>query len=254
MISTSTHGAVRTIVLDRPDRHNALTFAGLAALAEAIHDAEADDAIKVIVLRGAGASFCAGDDLDEIAAAYRHPVAGRPRQPRVSQRERLAIERRFAAVVDAVQTSSTPIIARVHGHCVGMGLYLVECADLALCADGTQFAHTEQRLGNAGNTPNLPGLIVAAGPKRARELLLLCETFDGPTAEQLGIVNRSVPEEQLDALVEQWVARICRHDRDALATGKAAHNMALAVLGIADYTRFASVAHALATNLKRDPT
>lgn len=246
-------GPVLHLVLNRPEKGNALPFAALDRLVELIHRAEDDDEVKVIILRGNGRSFCVGDDFEDIAIHYGH-VGAEPgkRPPRLSQRARLAVDRRLGRAVEAFQTSAKPVIAQVHGHCVGIGMFLVEVSDLAICADTTRFSHAEQRLGLAGNTFNLAHLIVMYGPKKAREILLFGDQFDGPTAEQIGLVNRSVPEDQLDATVAEWAEKVCRNAKDALVMGKAAHNMALAQLGISGYIHAGMVGHALGTNVKFD--
>ena len=159
---------------------------------------------------------------------------------------------RLGRAVAGFQNSAKPVIAQVHGHCVGIGMYLVEVADLALCADSTRFSHAEQRLGLAGNTFHLPTLIVAYGPKKAREILLFGDQFDGPTAQDMGLVNRSVPDDQLEVTVDAWVEKVARNAKDALVMGKAAHNMALASLGMNSYIHAGMVGHALGTNIKFD--
>jgi enoyl-CoA hydratase len=195
-----------------------------------------------------------GDDFDDIAEAYGHAGAEPgQRPPRLSQRARLAIDRRLGGAVWAFQNSAKPVIAQIHGNCVGIGIYMVEVCDLALCADTTRFSHAEQRLGLAGNTFNLAHLIVMYGPKKARELLLFGDAFDGPEAEAIGLVNRSVPAEELEATVEAWVEKVGRNAKDALVMGKAAHNAALASLGMSGYVHAGMVAHALATNVKFEP-
>ncbi|MEZ5232414.1 MAG: enoyl-CoA hydratase/isomerase family protein [Acidimicrobiales bacterium] len=253
MIVLEKVGSTAHLILNRPEKGNALPFAALAHLVDLLHDCEDDDEVKVIVLRGRGRSFCVGDDYDDITAAYGHATKPGEKPARASQRRRLAIDRILGRAVYAFQHSAKPVIAQVHGHCVGIGMFLVEVADLALCAHDTRFSHTEQRLGLAGNTFNLAHLIVLYGPKKARELLLLGEQFDGPRAEALGLVNRSVSLEELDATVADWVERISRNAKDALVMGKAAHNMALAQLGIGGYVHAGMAAHALATNIKYDP-
>lgn len=246
-------GSTARLVLNRPEKGNAMPLAGLDLLVDLLHEAEDDDDIKVIVLKGRGASFCVGDDFDDIARAYGHAAAepGKP-PPRASQRTRLAIDRRLGGAVYAVQHSAKPVIAQVHGHCVGIGMFLVEVADLAVCADTTRFSHSEQRLGLAGNTFNLATLIVAYGPKKARELLLFGDQFDGPEAVRVGLVNRSVPEDQLEATVDTFVEKVARNSKDALVMGKAANNMALAQLGMSGYIHAGMVGHALGTNVKFD--
>jgi len=246
-------GPVARLILNRPEKGNALPFSGLDRLVGLLHQAEDDDDVKVIILKGRGPSFCVGDDFEDIAVAYGHVGAAPGRRPpRLSQRERLAIDRRLGRAVYDFQNSAKPVIAQVHGHCVGIGMYLVEVADLALCAHSTGFSHAEQRLGLAGNTFNLATLIVAYGPKKARELLLFGDRFDGPTAETIGLVNRSVPDDELESTVEAWAAKVARNAKDALVTGKAAHAMALASLGMSGYIHAGMVGHALGTNIKFD--
>src|SRR5258708_29680893 len=126
-------------------------------------------------------------------------------------------------------------------------MYLVELVDLAIAADSAKFSHAEQRLGLAGNTWQLNAQILMYGPKKARELLLLAEEVDGRAAAQLGLVNRSVPEDELEATVESWAQPIAKHPNDALVIAKAVHQMALDSLGYPPHFRPAYVAHSLIT-------
>ena len=247
-------GPVARLVLNRPDKHNALSFAGLDQLVEALHEAEDDDAIKVIILKGRGPSFCAGHDYDDAVQAYglvREQSEGKPKRP--SQRVRLQRDRKLATNYMAFQYSIKPVIAQVQGHCIGAGMYLVELVDLAIAADSAKFSHAEQRLGLAGNTWQLNAQILMYGPKKARELLLLAEEFDGRAAASFGLVNRSVPEDELEATVESWAQRIAKHPKDALVMGKAVHQMALDSLGYSQQFWRGYVGHSLSTNIKFDP-
>jgi enoyl-CoA hydratase len=247
-------GPVASLVLNRPGKHNALRFTDLDRLVALLHEAEDDDEVKVIVLRGEGPSFCSGHDYDDAARAYGlepGPSGTRPRRP--SQRSRLAIDRRLGMNYMAFQYSLKPVIAQVHGVCTGAGLYLVELVDLAIAADTARFSHAEQRLGLAGNTWQLNTEILLYGPKRARELMLLGEEFDGQQAASWGLVNRSVPEDQLGAAVDDWARRIARHPRDALVTAKAVHQMALDSLGGTQQFWRGTVGHTLGTNLRFEP-
>jgi enoyl-CoA hydratase len=150
----------------------------------------------------------------------------------------------------AFQYSLKPVIAQVQGWCTGAGLYLVELVDLAIAADDARFSHSEQRLGLAGNTWHLNTQIMTYGPKKARELLLLGDNFDGRDAERLGLVNQSVPQEQLETTVEDWARRVAQHPRDALVTGKAMFQMALDSLGGSQQFYRGYVGHTLGTNLR----
>lgn len=250
-IEVEKDGPVARLIVNRPDKHNALRFADLDDLVAALHDAEEDDAIKVVILKGRGPSFCAGHDYDDALKSYGlevGPDGKRGRKP--SQRSRLLRDRRLGANYMAFQNSLKPVIAQVHGHCTGAGIYLVELVDLAIAADTAQFSHAEQRLGLAGNTWHLNAQILLYGAKKARELFLLGDSFDGQEAERLGLVNRAVPADELEATVEEWARRIARHPRDALVTGKAMHQMALDSLGGSQQFFRGYVGHTLGTNLR----
>src|SRR3954453_23370265 len=145
----------------------------------------------------------------------------------------------------AFHYSLKPVIAQVQGVCTGAGLYLVELVDLAIAADTARFSHAEQRLGLAGNTWHLNPEIFTYGPKRARELLLLGDTFGGQQAAEWGLVNRSVPEGELASVVEDWATRIAAHPRAARVTGKAVWQMALDSLGGSQQCARGYVGHTL---------
>src|SRR5258707_7640755 len=176
-------GHVARLILNRPAKHNALKFDDLDTLVEALHEAEADDDIKVIILKGRGQSFCSGHDYNDAVRSYGLEVTEpgvKPRRP--SQRSRLLRDRKLGENYMAFQYSLKPVIAQVQGWCTGAGLYLVELVDLAISAETARFSHAEQRLGLAGNTWQLNTEILLYGPKRARELMLLGEEFDGRQA------------------------------------------------------------------------
>lgn len=225
-------GPIARLILNRPEKHNALKFDDLDTLVEALHDAEADDDIKVVILKGRGQSFCSGHDYNDAVRSYGLETSEsgeKPRRP--SQRSRLLRDRKLGDNYMAFQYSLKPVIAQVQGWCTGAGLYLVELVDLAIAADDARFSHSEQRLGLAGNTWHLNTQIMTYGSKKARELLLLGDNFDGRDAERLGLVNQSVPQDRLEATVEDWARRIAQHPRDAIVTGKAMFQMALDSLG-----------------------
>jgi enoyl-CoA hydratase len=247
-------GPVGRLVMNRPEKHNALRFADLDVLVAGLHELEDDDDIKVVVLKGNGPSFCSGHDYNDAARSYGlEPGADGAPPRRPSQRARLARDRKLGENYKAFHYAMKPVIAQVQGVCTGAGLYLVELVDLAIAADTARFSHAEQRLGLAGNTWHLNTQILKYGPKRARELLLLGDEFDGPSAERFGLVNRSVPEADLDATVQQWATRIARHARDALVTGRAMWQLAMDSLGGSEQFARGYVGHTLGTNLRFEP-
>jgi enoyl-CoA hydratase len=244
-------GPVGRLVMNRPEKHNALRFSDLDDLVEGLHDLEDDDDIKVVVLKGNGRSFCAGHDYNDAARSYGlEPGADGAKPRRPSQRSRLARDRKLGENYKAFHYALKPVIAQVQGVCTGAGLYLVELVDLAIAADTARFSHAEQRLGLAGNTWHLNSQILMYGQKRTRELLLLGDEFDSAAAAEFGLVNRSVPEERLESVVEEWAGRIAQHPRDALVTGRAMWQLALDSLGGSDQFARGYVGHTLGTNLR----
>jgi len=247
-------GPIARLILNRPEKHNALRFDDLDDLVEALHAVEDDDNIKVIILKGRGPSFCAGHDYNDALRLYGLDPGedgAPPRRPSI--RTRLLRDRKLGMNYMSFQNSLKPIIAQVHGHCTGVGLYMVELVDLAIAAADTRFSHAEQRLGLAGNTWHMNSQILMYGAKKARELMLLGDEFDGQTAERLGLINQAVPAHTLEQAVEDWARRICRHPRDALVTGKAMHQMAMESLGAAEQFARGYVGHTLGTNLRLEP-
>jgi enoyl-CoA hydratase len=244
-------GPVAHLILNRPEKHNALRFDDLDDLVGLLHAAEEDDDVRVIVLQGRGQSFCSGHDYNDAVAAYGlEPGADGAKPRRPSQRSRLLQDRRLGANYMAFQYSLKPIIAMVQGVCTGAGLYLVELVDLAIAAQDARFSHAEQRLGLAGNTWQLNTQILKYGPKKARELLLLGDEFDGTEAERIGLVNRAVPAAELETAVTEWAVRIAQHPRDALVTGKAMWQLALDSLGGSQQFARGYVGHTLGTNIR----
>ncbi|MFC9760210.1 enoyl-CoA hydratase/isomerase family protein [Rhodococcus jostii] len=244
-------GPVAKLVMNRPEKHNALRFADLDLLVEKLHELEDDDDVKVIILKGNGRSFCSGHDYNDAAKSYGlEPGSDGTKPRRPSQRSRLSRDRKLGENYKAFHFSLKPVIAQVQGVCTGAGMYLVELVDLAIAADTARFSHAEQRLGLAGNTWHLNTQILEYGPKRAREILLLGDEFDGRDAERFGAVNRSVPEADLEGTVQEWAERIAQHPRDALVTGRAMWQQAMESLGGSEQFARGYVGHTLGTNLR----
>jgi enoyl-CoA hydratase len=243
-------GHVGRLIFNRPEKSNAMTFNDATVLRERLHELEEDDDIKVIVLKGRGRSFCAGHDFDDIVKSYgldRKDKNGK--YIKMTQRARLQIDRKLSEDYMAFQYSQKPVIAQVHGACVGFGMYLAEIVDLVICAENARFSHAEQRLGFAGNTWILNTQILLYGPKKVREMLLFGSEFDGKEAERLGLANLAVPEDELEATVQDWAERIARNPRDALITGKAMHQMALDSFGATQQFIRGYMGHTLGTGL-----
>jgi len=236
------------ITFNRPDKRNALTYAAFDRLMDCLGQAEADDDIRVIILRGEGGHFCAGHDLAEIGSEYGFDPSGKGRKP--SQRARLNFDRRHLAQFRDLLYCSKPTLALVRGICIGAGLHIVEACDLAIASEAARIGHPEQKAGLAGAAYMTAWNILAAGPKKARELLLIADMLEPLHAMQMGLVNKVVPDGELEAAGEEWAERIVRLPRDAIALGKAATHLALDSLGMTSQFAHGYVMHALSTNIR----
>ena len=185
------HDGVATLTLNRPARHNAVTPALFRRLAAHLDDIAADgDGIDLVVLRGAGRSFCAGHDLMEIGGADMGWL----------RYEAMTLER-FARMPQMV-------VAAVHGHCLTGGLELALAADMIVCTETAVFRDTHALhdfVPAWGLTQRLPRRV---GTARALELMSTCRPVDGREAERIGLANLCVPDEGLDAALERWAAGI----------------------------------------------
>lgn len=198
-------GALLRLTLNRPGSLNALDKALYHALADALAAAEADDEIAVVLIDGAGESFCAGNDLHDFLDAG-------------DRDEALAAPRRL---LEALASFSKPLVARVQGHAVGIGTTLLLHCDLVLCRDDARFALPFTRLGlvpEGGSSLLLPGLV---GHPRAFEWLVMGEPCDAEEARRLGLVNAVLPGEALDAAVERYLTRLLALPQAAVCQSKA---------------------------------
>jgi enoyl-CoA hydratase len=239
------------ITFNRPDKRNALTYATFDLMMAHLADAEADDDVRVVIFQGSGEHFCAGHDLAEIGTEYGFDPSGKGRRP--SQRARLDFDRRHLNQFRDLFYCSKPTLALVRGYCVGAGLHIVEACDLAIASSAAKIGHPEQKAGLAGAAYMTAWNILAAGPKKARELLLIADLLTPEHAVQMGLVNKVVADAELETAGEEWAERIVRLPRDAIALGKAAVNLALDSLGMTSQFAQGYVMHALSTNIRYEP-
>jgi methylglutaconyl-CoA hydratase len=198
-LSVRLAGAVATVGLDRPERHNALDEQLIGELHEEIARLTQDTAVRVIVIAAQGKSFCAGADL-----------AWMKRAALLDDQSNYADARQLAALLFAIATCSKPVVARVQGSAYGGGVGLICACDIAIGTDDAQFALTEVRLGLAAATIS-PYVLGAIGARQARRLTLTGERFDAAQAKAFGLLHEVVAPEALDT----EVARVA----DALLAG-----------------------------------
>ncbi|WP_329411092.1 enoyl-CoA hydratase-related protein [Streptomyces sp. NBC_00704] len=208
---------VTRLTLDRPEALNALTPDGRDRLIVLLGEASADPDVRAVILTGAGRGFCAGADLRG-GGARGERIAGD-----VARTLRLGAQRLVAAVLDCEK----PVIAAVNGTAAGLGAHLALACDLVLAAESARFIEVFVRRGlvpDGGGAYLLPRLV---GPQRAKELMFFGDALTAPDAERLGLVNRVVPDADLDRTAHDWAARLAAGPTRALALTKQLVNASL---------------------------
>jgi enoyl-CoA hydratase len=205
------------LIMDRPAKLNALNGALVYALLEALDAAEADPEVRVIVLAGAGRAFCAGYDLTEEAEGE----VGGP----VVWRELLAAD---VAMTLRFLDSPKPVIAQIHGYALAGGLELAMACDLVVAAEGTMLGEPEIRYGSAPVTLLMPYLV---GQKATRELLLTGDLVDAEEGRRIGLVNRVVAPDRLEAEVDALADRLARTPPEVMGPTKRMLNRAMDAAG-----------------------
>jgi 2-(1,2-epoxy-1,2-dihydrophenyl)acetyl-CoA isomerase len=198
---------VVTLTINRPQRKNGLNKAvvdeSIAALEQIWNDAES----RVLVLTGAGGAFCSGMDLAE-------PIVP----------DELTFMRRAGHLCSLIHDLPMPVISKVRGGAVGFGANLALCADLVVAGESAVFGEifAERGLGiDGGGSWALPRLI---GMGRAKEVMFLAARLSGKEADEMGLVNRCVPDDQLDDFVAAWAGRLADGPKRALSVIKAQLN------------------------------
>jgi len=188
--------AVRHVVLNRPEKRNALSAAVIQALGEALHGAAADESVRVVVLRGEGAMFSSGMDVADLGALAADPLGLRE--------QRAAI----LAIWSLCEDMAKPTIAQIHGACLGGAAELALACDMRVMAADAMIGLVETRVGlvpDVGGCSRLPALV---GLGRAKELIMASKVIDGTEAERIGLVNRVAPADALDAATAQLATEL----------------------------------------------
>ncbi|MEY3005486.1 MAG: hypothetical protein RLZZ491_2662 [Pseudomonadota bacterium] len=199
---------VAWVRLNRPDRHNAMDAAMIGELTEAADRLGRDPAVRVVVLTGAGRSFCAGGDLAWMQA-----------QMRADAQARAQGAQSLADMLGALDRMPKPLIARVQGPAFGGGLGLISVCDVAIGVEGARFGLTEVRLGLIPATIG-PYLVARMGAAQARRVFFSGRVFDAAEAVALGLLARAVPDAMLDTAVEAEIAPYLAAAPGAVAAGK----------------------------------
>jgi enoyl-CoA hydratase/carnithine racemase len=213
------------LTLNRAAARNALSLGLMEALVAELDAIASDTAVKVIVIGGAGPAFCAGHDLRELRS--------QPQRPFYEATFQLC-----SKLMTRIVRLPKPVIARVHGVATAAGCQLVATCDLAVAADTARFATPGVNIGLFCSTP-MVALSRAVGRKAAMEMLMTGDLISAPRAQELGLVNRVVPDTQLDQTVAALAAQIVAKSPLTLAIGKEAFYRQ-AEMGLDDAYAYAS--------------
>jgi enoyl-CoA hydratase len=211
------------VTLNRPEKRNALSGKLLRELAEALLEADEHNAVHCVVLRGAGPHFCAGADLSEYSSGRGEAYRGRQEIDddvwRLEQGQRLRM---------TLFDMHKPVIAQVHGTCIGIGTDLAWLCDMVIVADDARIGFPPTR--DLGTPPGSMWLY-HCGPQWAKRLLLTGDSLSGKDAAEVGLALKSYPADQLGAEVMRLADRMGLVDPHLLSANKRIVNLGLELMG-----------------------
>jgi enoyl-CoA hydratase/carnithine racemase len=211
-LRASVAGGVGTIVFDNPEKHNALTAGMFAAVSRVCETFAADPEVRVVVLRGAGErAFVSGADIGQLDRGdLRHPAASEPggAEPAAVDGEATGRDDAARAGLGGLFDLDKPVVALIHGYCIGGGVMVALAADVRICADDAQFAIPAAKLGVGYPHEATARLVALVGPGQASEILFGAGRFDAVEAARIGLVNRVVPKAGLDDVVGAFAAEV----------------------------------------------
>jgi enoyl-CoA hydratase/carnithine racemase len=234
---------IALITLNRPDRGNAMLAPhSFLELGRKVARAEDDDAIKVIVLTGAGRSFCVGVDLrlTPVESAGLRPGQRLPQSRRMRQESF-----RGADLLNCDKT----VIAAVNGPCVAAGFHYMISSDIVIASTAARFGEPGSRIGFAGFSPGLPLMALKLGVNRARSLLLTGRLVSAEEFREWGVVDSVVPPEELMDEALRYARMVAWHSTDNLMLGRRGMQLFWDLMGVPAYERWTGVAHPLFTNM-----
>jgi enoyl-CoA hydratase/carnithine racemase len=208
IVTTEDRGHLRHVVLNRPEKRNAMNQELLRALATALREAETDDSVHCVVLRGEGNVFSAGVDLGELMAFAGDPAVLRP------------FRNVFLQCANLCEEMPKPVICQIHRTCVGGALEVALGCDLRIASDDSQLGLPEVKFGiipDVGGSSRLPAVV---GLGRAKELIMTGRTIDAAEAERIGLVNRVVAADDLEQATQSLTDELLANSHWAVGRAK----------------------------------
>lgn len=213
-------GPVGRVILNRPQKLNALTVGMMKSISETFAAWEYRDDIKVVILKGNGPAFCSGMDLEEVAEQH-HGVSAHADR-RETNRLGFWFQRNLWEF-------SKPIILQLQGYCYAGACYFLSYSDLVVATEDTMIGAPENR--SFGLEPSLGMWPLTIGMRWTKALVLTGDAIDGKTAERIGMITKAVPADELDEYTEWLAAKLCRSEGKLLSMHKQTLNMVFDILG-----------------------
>jgi enoyl-CoA hydratase/carnithine racemase len=208
IVTSEDRGAVRHIVLNRPEKRNAMNQELLRALSSALGEAAAEESVHCVVLRGEGRVFSAGVDLTELAESAGQSGHLRP------------FRKVFLDCANICEEMAKPVVCQIHHTCVGGALEVALGCDLRIASDDSKFGLPEVKFGiipDVGGSTRLPAVV---GLGRAKELIMTARTIDAAEAERIGLINRVVPVDRLEQATGELVDELLGNSHIAVGRAK----------------------------------
>jgi enoyl-CoA hydratase len=231
-------GPVARVILNRPEKLNALTRPMWKRLGEAFNELSASESVRCIVIRGAGTkAFAPGNDISEFATERSNVEQAR------------AYGEDMRRTIEAIANCRHPVVAEIHGICVGGGLEIAGLADIRICGESSRFGVPINRLGLVMAYAEIGSLIALAGEANALEILLEGRVFDAREAKEKGLVTRVVADAQVEheaketaqriadgaPLVARWHKKFARRLRDPKPLAPAEYDEGFQCFGTEDF-------------------
>ena len=210
-IRAGTVDQVGHIVINNPDRHNAISLDMWEAATDAIEAMAGDNRVRLLIMSGAGGkAFASGADISKFE------------KERSTKKDVLHYQATSSRFYDALQNFPKPTIAAIRGYCIGGGLALAICCDLRICETRSRFAIPAARLGLGYGYPGIKRLSDVVGTSMAKEIFYTARQFSAQEAYDMGLVNRVLDEPVFDAFIDDYARRITENAPMTIATVKAA--------------------------------
>lgn len=241
---------IATLTFNRPEKLNALVpMDDLEEVIDRLYEADRDNDVAVVVMKGSGRAFGSGYDIDAVRARRGFTEDKRP-----SQRRRYwGVDEWWGrrGILQKILTCDKVTIAQVHGYCYGGHFEMMCACDLAIASEDALFTHPGYTyLGIEGP---IPLYVLMIGWRRVKEMMLLGDPLTASKAHEFGLVNRVVSLEKLEKEVAEIAEKIASRPLDGIVMGKKEFQMAMDIMGLSAGYDLASISHTLMSNLKFEP-